>query len=141
MGLRFQILTINKPLFACCFVFMVSMGFVGKASASCGDYMRHRGTPVVHSIFRIDSQDGQSRESTIPVTGCKHGNCGAVPPSLPLESVRMSRLDANHFAMGFIFEKGIMSAIAAKDDASPIQPALEFPDPPPRSLAPLVRSI
>ncbi len=81
----------------------------------------------------MDSREAQSDNSPDPISFCKNGNCGAVPPSLPIESVRMTRLEASHFCAGFVFVNQFFDGLVTLDELSPSQPSLDLPDPPPRT--------
>ena len=128
-------MTFSTAVFACCFVFLSVLGFGGNLSASCGDYLRHN-SPKPSKIFSADeSRDAQSGKLPLPATGCKNGNCGQTPPALPLDSVRVARLDANHLHSEFHFAHGVMDEFEIFEDLSPTQPSLDLPDPPPRDSA------
>ena len=126
---------ISRAFFACCFVFLVSTGFIGNASASCGDYLRHRTSGLSKSFSVNEFHDGQSDKLPAPSTGCKHGNCGQMPPALPVDLVRIAKLDANHLRTEFFFAFGMMDKFESLNDKSPLQPTLDLTDPPPRTLA------
>ena len=128
-------MTTSRAFFACCFVFLLSTGLTAKASASCGDYLRHRASGLSKGFSVNDFHDGQSDKLPAPSTGCKHGNCGQLPPALPVDSVRIAKLDANHFTTDFFFALGMTDEFDSLDDKSPLQPTLDLTDPPPRTLA------
>ena len=135
MSPQFHQITISKAFFACCFVFWASIGFSGKASASCGDYLRHHAGKLTQKYSWDIARGGQPGESPTPYTGCKNGNCGEAPPALPLDSVRIAKFDANHFNPQFYLALGMTDKLVSLDDESPLQPTLDQTDPPPRTLA------
>jgi hypothetical protein len=127
--------TISKAFFACCFVFLASIGFNNKVSASCGDYLRHNASILPKGSGRDYFRDEEPGKLPAPSTRCQNGNCGQAPPALPVDLVRIAKLDANHFSTDFFFVLGMTDKFESSDDKSPLQPSLDLADPPPRFIA------
>ncbi|MCY2985448.1 MAG: hypothetical protein NTY15_17620 [Planctomycetota bacterium] len=127
---------LSRAFFACFVVSLASLGFTSNASASCGDYLRHNTIRISKSFSLGDVRDGLPGKLPAPSTGCKNGKCGEAPPVVPVESSRISKLDANHLNSEFLFAHGMTDTFEFLNDKPPLQPTLDLRDPPPRTLAP-----
>lgn len=129
--------TVNRASIAFVFVFwLFGSVFTNKASASCGDYLRH--ADPSKSVHLSEKLAPGSDSSQAPYSSCKNGRCKAAPLSSPSESSRVvvTRQQPSHLRLSsFTHACSLAGRVTNDDDLPPIEPSLDLLSPPPRAAS------
>ena len=111
-------------------VFAVGSG-VHNVQASCGDYLAHSGLSSKNALFDLT-------HGTLPVPGCKSGNCRSAPSLPPVEPSRivLPQRQPLDFQPTYLSSNLLTSRMLGFfDDVLPSSATLEVTTPPPILIA------